>query len=88
MDFSVINKAGLTQGELAWLCGVSRVTANKWLNGKGVHFLLEAQVSKTLNAVSAAIDHEILPNLDEPQPVPKYGMVRTTLKQKLAPFLV
>lgn len=34
MDFSIIRRAGLTQGEFGTLCGVSRVTANLWATGK------------------------------------------------------
>ena len=34
MDFSIIRRAGLTQGQFAELAGVSRITVNTWVQGK------------------------------------------------------
>lgn len=34
MDFSIIDRAGVTQGQFASLVGVSRVTVNTWVNGR------------------------------------------------------
>lgn len=33
-DFSIIKRAGLTQGEFSSLVGVTRATTNMWVSGK------------------------------------------------------
>lgn len=56
MEFDVIKRAGLTQGEFAKLCGVSRVTANMWLNQKmKPHRLLRVAVAKRLEILDEAV---------------------------------
>ena len=62
MDFTVVSKAGLTQGEFAALCGVSRVSVNLWVNGKMKPCRYVAKhVTDTLNAVEYALDQKRLP---------------------------
>lgn len=82
MDFSIVEKAGLTQGEFAWLCGVSRVTANKWLHGGAVHPLLKSPTATMLDRIRKAVEKSALPLAydAEAKAVPKYGRVRNGLK--------
>jgi transcriptional regulator with XRE-family HTH domain len=62
MEFEIVGKAGLTQSEFAKLCGVSRVTANLWLNGKmKPHRLLTLAVAKRLDLLQEAVTSGDLP---------------------------
>lgn len=62
MDFSIIKTAGLTQGELAFMCNVSRQTALAWMNGKqSPHTHLVVVAARVLRAVRAAMDDGLLP---------------------------
>lgn len=85
LNTSLIETAGITQAELAWLCKVSRVTAGKWARGGGVHSLLEARVSKFTAAVTSAVaaNDLPLPHGEEHTVSPKYGNVRPALARAL-----
>jgi DNA-binding XRE family transcriptional regulator len=62
MDFSIIKTAELTQGELAFMCNVSRQTALAWMNGKQTpHAHLEAVATRVLRAATVAVDEGRLP---------------------------
>jgi transcriptional regulator with XRE-family HTH domain len=62
LDFSLIEKAGLSQGEFADLCNVSRITVNLWVNGRmKPHRYLHAGVKQALEEVQTAIDEKRLP---------------------------
>ena len=61
LDFSVIERAGLTQGEFADLIGVTRVTVNLWVNGGTPSPYLTRVCDGMLNRLQEAIDAEYLP---------------------------
>ena len=62
MDFSLIERAGLTQSEFAQLCGVTRVTTNLWATGKmNPHRYISSKVASILRAIETAIQNEKLP---------------------------
>ena len=62
MDFTVVSKAGLTQGEFASLCGVSRGSVNLGVNGKMRPCRSVAKhVTDTLDAVKHAVENQRLP---------------------------
>ena len=61
LDFSLIEKAGLTQGEFADLIGVTRVTVNLWVNGGTPSPYLTKVCAARLAKLEAAIDAEYLP---------------------------
>lgn len=62
MDFSLIERAGLTQREFGSLCGVSRVTVNLWVTNKmGPHRYIRDRVSSILEAIGVALDGDQLP---------------------------
>lgn len=62
MDFRLLIKAGIRQGEFAKLVGVSRVTVNKWsLYAGGVSPAHADTVERTLNKIEAAIKADDLP---------------------------
>ncbi len=62
LDFSVIERAGLTQQEFADAAAVSRVTTNKWVMGKmAPHRYIKARITELLGVLEAAIDDEHLP---------------------------
>lgn len=62
MDFTIIDRAGVTQEEFAEIAGVSRITVNTW--AKGHHAPSAAsrlRVSPLLAALQAAITAGALP---------------------------
>lgn len=62
MDFTIVSKAGLSQGEFAALCGVSRVSVNLWVNGKMRPCrYVSKHVADTLEAVAHAVEQKRLP---------------------------
>jgi DNA-binding XRE family transcriptional regulator len=68
MDFATIKAAGLTQGEFAHLCDVSRVTTNLWVKGRmGPNKFLKQRVADTLAALAAAVADGRLPLKDTPK---------------------
>jgi hypothetical protein len=49
MDFKIVKKAGISVGEFGAMCGVSRVCASCWINGKNEpHRLHKAKIEKIL----------------------------------------
>ena len=88
MDLSITKKAGITQAEFAWLVGVSRVTANRWLRTKTVHPMAVEKVTKVVAAIAAALDDAKFPlpgNL--PTEKWKYGPVRPAVKALIDTYL-
>jgi transcriptional regulator with XRE-family HTH domain len=61
LDFSVIERAGLTQSEFAKLVNVTRVTVNHWVNGGTPSNFLKKVVAGYLEDLQIAIDKGILP---------------------------
>lgn len=66
MDFKKFVQAGLTQGELASLIGVSRVTVNNWIHGRKAPDNItnrdtEAKLEKVMNKITEALDMGLLP---------------------------
>lgn len=62
MDFSVIDRAGVTQGQFATVVGVERVTVNTWVRAKfRPRGIARARVSKLLALLAEAIEAGTLP---------------------------
>lgn len=61
LDFSVIERAGLTQSEFAKLVNVTRVTVNHWVNGGTPSNFLKRVVAGYLGDLQDAVDKGILP---------------------------
>ena len=62
LDFSVIEKAGVSQGQFGRLCGVSRITVNTWANGARAPAKHRLQrVSDVLDMLSRATSSGLLP---------------------------
>lgn len=62
MDFSTIDRAGLTQGEFAHLVAVTRTTVNMWVRGKmQPHRFIADGVADMLATLEAAIERGDLP---------------------------
>ena len=62
MDFSVIQKAGITQREFATIVGVSRVTANMWSRGKmNPHRLIKHNVERCVARIGWLVETGQLP---------------------------
>jgi DNA-binding XRE family transcriptional regulator len=62
MDFTVLKRAGVSQGQFAALVGVSRITANTWVRG---HFKprapLAPRVRALLRLLHEAVEVGVLP---------------------------
>ncbi len=62
LDFTVIERAGLTQQEFADAAAVSRVTTNKWVMGKmAPHRYIKKRISELLIVLETAIEDDHLP---------------------------
>ena len=62
LDFSIIEQAGITQGEVAELLGVSRVTVNKYCKGHAQpHSLIAKRVARFLALLESKITEGKLP---------------------------
>lgn len=62
MDFTVIERAGLTQAQVGLLVGVSRVTINLWSKGKKpVSEKQTPKLHRLLTALQRAVDAGDLP---------------------------
>lgn len=62
IDFSILEKAGISQAEFADLCGVSRVTVNLWVKGKmQPHRYLRHTVARVTEDIQVALDAGRLP---------------------------
>ncbi len=62
LDFTVIDRAGLTQQEFADAAEVSRVTTNKWVMGKmAPHRYIKERITELLGVLENAIEEERLP---------------------------
>jgi predicted transcriptional regulator len=62
LDFGVIERAGITQGEVAALLGVSRVTVNKYCMGHAQpHSLISKRVGKFLALLESRLAEGKLP---------------------------
>lgn len=66
-DFSVVNRAGLTQQEFAQLIGVGRLTVHFWMKGKRKPSrYLAKKVRKALALLAKAVDENKLPGAMPP----------------------
>jgi transcriptional regulator with XRE-family HTH domain len=80
MNFKIVKKAQMTQAELANLCDVSRVTANKWMTGtSGVHALLQKKVALILAAIEMAVEEKKLPVKPELDREQRVAVTRTVV---------
>lgn len=62
MDFTVIERAGITQAQFGELVGVSRVTVNTWVKKKfQPRAGLRARVALAIRALNHAVRHGYLP---------------------------
>jgi DNA-binding XRE family transcriptional regulator len=62
LDFTVIERAKLTQQEFADVAAVSRVTTNKWVVGKmSPHRYIKDRITELLGVLENAIDDDRLP---------------------------
>jgi transcriptional regulator with XRE-family HTH domain len=62
ISFDVVLDAGMTQGDLAKLAGVSRLTANKWMRGQfKPHRLHEDKVASLLQTIATRLAEGKLP---------------------------
>jgi transcriptional regulator with XRE-family HTH domain len=61
-DFSLIQRAGLSQGQFAELVGTARVTVNLWVRGKySPRKPMDRRVKRALDLLQKAIDEGTLP---------------------------
>jgi hypothetical protein len=85
MDFSLIEKAELTQKEFGRLCGVSRVTANLWATKKfAPHRYIQARVKDNLTAIAAAIEAGLLPLPNNVERDSRYDALTRVIEQTRA----
>jgi transcriptional regulator with XRE-family HTH domain len=62
LNFSILKEAGVTQGDFALLCGVTRTTASLWANSHvRPHRFLRPRVERTLNLIDKAVARGDLP---------------------------
>lgn len=62
LDFSILKRAGVSQGLFADLCQVSRETANGWVNGRSKPAKdRRSNVTKILRALDLAVQRGNLP---------------------------
>ncbi|MBP8183609.1 MAG: helix-turn-helix transcriptional regulator [Rhodoferax sp.] len=58
----IVRHTGITIDELAYLCGVSRTTASKWVNKRSTpHVLIAKKVHSVLRTLSIAHINNVLP---------------------------
>ena len=89
LDLTLFAASGLTQGELAWIFKVSRVTANKWVHGSPVGPKSVPRLQRIEPAISAAIKAKALPlpsGIESVQTA-KFGKVRTPLSTIIKTYL-
>lgn len=62
LDFAVVKQSGITQGQFAEMCGVSREAANLWMNARTRPSKVRARrVDKVLLALRKAVARGTLP---------------------------
>lgn len=62
MDFTIIERAGITQAQFGELIGVSRITVNTWVNKKfQPRTGLRGRVATAVKALEDAVDVGLLP---------------------------
>ena len=62
MDFSVIDRAGVTQGQFAAIIGVERVTVNTWVRAKfRPRGAMRSRVARLLDLLAEAVEAGKLP---------------------------
>jgi transcriptional regulator with XRE-family HTH domain len=72
LDFTIIEKAGVSQGQFGRLCGVSRITVNTWATGA------RAPAKHRLQRVSDALDLLSRATATGQLPVPAQSHVEKT----------
>lgn len=83
--FEILKKTGLTQGDLATLFKVSRITMNNWMTGKtNPHALIRAAVDLKLKAIGAALRAKALPLPDTVEKKHKMKEAKAVLTHYLA----
>lgn len=81
-DFTIVTRAGLTQKEFAVLCGVSRVTANLWVQGKmRPHRYIKTRASQLVALLEKAVLQETLPLPDSVKSLDRHSAVKAALTQ-------
>jgi DNA-binding XRE family transcriptional regulator len=62
MDYRLLIKAGVSQGEFGKLVGVSRQTINHWIHGTAEpHPVVRDRLEDLLKRITEAIDADVLP---------------------------
>jgi DNA-binding XRE family transcriptional regulator len=85
MDFTVIERAGLTQQDFATLVGVSRVTTNAWVGGKLLpHKYVRAKIVAILGHLEDALAFGALPLKPEPTPMNKPAVLMGVVRDAMA----
>lgn len=83
MDFEILAKAKFRQADFAYLCGVSRVTVNLWVNKKmAPNRFLADRVASVLAAVQMAYYEKKLPTTSKTRPA--LGIVKAILESREA----
>lgn len=77
MDFSIVTKAGITKSEFAKLMRTSRTTVHSWMNGGGVHSMIQARLRRTLQLLEEAKSAGDLPI---PSSVPRKDRIAAIAK--------
>lgn len=63
MDFEIVARAGLAQGEFAKILGVSRLTAHNYINGlTKPHRMVEKRIAKVLDLLTKLVVAKKLPS--------------------------
>ncbi len=84
MNFEILKIAQVRQTELAALAGVTRAAVNAWCNGSGtVHPLRATRVSKSLAAITSAVDEKLLPIEGSHSATKRLAMLREILLTQL-----
>ena len=61
MDFSVIDKAGVSKTEFAKLMRTSRTTVHSWMGGGGSHAMISTRLRRVLSTMERAVKAGRLP---------------------------
>jgi DNA-binding XRE family transcriptional regulator len=80
VDFTVIERSGMTQQQFATIAGVSRVTANQWCRGKvAPNRYIEEKVKALLRHMEFAIKHKYLPLAITVKPKERLARIKAQL---------
>lgn len=65
MDFTILDRSGMTKAEFAKLMRVSRVTVYKWAKGSNVRKSIEPRLKRALSLIGKAVKGGMLPLSDD-----------------------